>query len=123
MEVIGKLSQKFEPTGGISAATGKNWRKMEFLIEKKGKFPSVLMLSTFSDQVINFIEETKIGTELSCSIDVSSREWKGRYFTEARCFKVETHRNENTDYYPQKEKAKVEENFQSQESEMDLLPF
>lgn len=69
------------------------------------------MLSTFSDQVINFIEDTKVGTELSCAIDVSSREWKGRYFTEARCFKVETYRNENTDYYPQKEKAKVEEKF------------
>ena len=121
MEVIGKLSQKFEPTGGINAATGKNWRKMEFLIEKKGKFPSVLMLSTFSDQVINFIEDASVGTELSCSIDVSSREWKGRYFTEVRCFKVETYRNENTDYYPQKEKAKVEENFQTAE-ETDL-PF
>lgn len=122
MEVIGKLSQKFEPTGGVSNSTGKEWKKMEFLIEKKGKMPSVLMLSTFSDQVINFIQDTSIGTELLCAIDVSSREWKGRYFTEARCFKVETHRNESSDYYPQKEKAKVEENFQTAEQD-DLLPF
>lgn len=122
MEVIGKLSQKFEPTGGVSNSTGKEWKKMEFLIEKKGKMPSVLMLSTFNDQVINFIQDTSIGTELSCAIDVSSREWKGRYFTEARCFKVETHRNESSDYYPQKEKAKVEENFQTAEQD-DSLPF
>lgn len=121
MEVIGKLSQKFEPTGGVSNSTGKEWRKMEFLIDKKGKMPSVLMLSTFSDQVINFIQDTSIGTELLCAIDVSSREWKGRYFTEARCFKVETHRNESSDYYPQKEKAKVEENFQTAED--TDLPF
>jgi hypothetical protein len=121
MEVIGKLSQRFQPTGGISNSTGKNWRKMDFLIEKKGKFPSILMLSTFSDQVINFIEDTRLGTELTCSIDVSSREWNGKYFTEARCFKVETNKSENTDYYPQKEKAKVEENFQTAE-ETDL-PF
>jgi hypothetical protein len=121
MEVIGKLSQRFQPTGGISNSTCKNWRKMDFLIEKKGKFPSILMLSTFSDQVINFIEDTRLGTELTCSIDVSSREWNGKYFTEARCFKVETNKSENTDYYPQKEKAKVEENFQTAE-ETDL-PF
>ena len=98
MEIKGKLAQKFAATGGVGK-TGKQWNKIEFLLEKKGKFPSKVLLIAFDSIVIGFIEDTSIGTELLCTIDVESREWQGRYFTDCKCYKVETYRDNGNEIY------------------------
>ena len=130
MEIKGKLAQKFAATGGVGK-TGKQWNKIEFLLEKKGKFPSKVLLIAFDSIVIGFIEDTSIGTELLCTIDVESREWQGRYFTDCKCYKVETYRDNKPDIdptevdksnpmgFPRNEPA----NFQNPEEMDDSLPF
>ena len=84
MEITGKvIALLAEQTG-----TGKNgtWRKREFILETDGKYPKKVCISAWGDKIDQFgLSE---GQVVTASIELESREYNGRWYTEARAWKV-----------------------------------
>jgi len=94
MEITGSLKAKLPIEGGVSKA-GKQWSKLVFVLQIKDvKFPKEVALETLNGEVIQMVSDTSLGTLLKCQIDVSSREYNGKYFTSVSCWRVETVREE-----------------------------
>jgi len=86
MEITGKVFRMLPLVTG----QGKNgeWRKQEFVIEiESGQFPKKVCLSLWGDK----IDQAAIaeGETVKVFFDLESREYNGRWFTEARAWRVE----------------------------------
>ena len=92
---VGKLIHKDVQRGTSKA--GKNWTKMTFVIDCTTdiKYPKRVAFDTFKGDVIEFIEDTSIGTDLSVDFDVESREWEGRWFPNINAIRAEIVRIDN----------------------------
>ena len=79
MTINGKLIKKLDVESGISKS-GKEWKKQSILVEQFGTdFNKEVVISFFGDkmQSIRDIEE---GSDVNVSINLSSREYNGKYF-------------------------------------------
>ncbi|REG84074.1 DUF3127 domain-containing protein [Algoriphagus antarcticus] len=86
MELSGKVIQKLPEVGGNSKS-GNAWRKQEFILETGGQYPKKVCVSLWGDKIDQFsINE---GENVTLSIDVESREYNGRWYTEVKAFRVE----------------------------------
>ena len=86
MELTGTVFDILAEVGG----TGKNgnaWRKKEFVLEVPSQFPKKVCISMWGDRIDQFTFQK--GEAVTASIDVESREYNGRWFTEVRAWKVE----------------------------------
>jgi len=82
----GRLSVKLPTTSGTSKA-GKDWTKASFVIEvEDGKYSKLIALNTMNEKVIAVVESAKIGSEVEVKFDVQSREYQGKYYTNANCY-------------------------------------
>lgn len=113
MEVKGKVIQLLPLQSGM----GKKgpWKKQEFIIETQSQYPKKICLSAWGDKVDQF--KLSVGDVVSVSVDLESREYNGRWYTEARAWKLEKNGNETAP-------APAEEPFYSQENPaFDDMPF
>tara|TARA_R110000765_G_scaffold44822_1_gene92671 strand:+ start:296 stop:610 length:315 start_codon:yes stop_codon:yes gene_type:complete len=79
MKIIGKLVKKLDRETGTSNA-GKSWEKQSILIEQAGTdYNKEVAISFFGDK-IKSIRDIEVGSEVSVSINLSSREYNGRYY-------------------------------------------
>jgi hypothetical protein len=79
MEITGKLVQKLERETGVSEA-GKTWEKQSILIEQAGAdYNKEVAISFFGDK-IKKLRDIEIGSDVSVSINLSSREYNGKYY-------------------------------------------
>ena len=78
MKITGKLVAKLERETG-SSKSGKAWEKQSILIEQNTDYNKEVVVSFFGDKVkkLRDIEE---GSEVNVSINLSSREFKGKYY-------------------------------------------
>jgi len=84
MELKGKVIQLLPLQKGM----GKKgeWRKQEFIVEVPGQFPKKVCVSCWGDKIDQF--RLAVDDMVTVSIDLESREYNGRWFTEARAWKV-----------------------------------
>jgi len=72
----------------LQTGQGRNgvWKKQEFILETPGQYPKKVCLSLWGDK----IDEIKlsVGEKVTASINLESREYNGRWYTEARAWKV-----------------------------------
>ena len=78
MEIKGKLVQKLERETGVSK-TGKTWEKQSILVEQNVDYNKEVVISFFGDK-IKSIRDVEEGSDVSVSINLSSREYNGKYF-------------------------------------------
>ena len=79
MQVIGKLVKKLEKETGVSKS-GKTWEKQSIMIEQAGTdYNKEVVISFFGDK-IKSIRDIEVGSDVSVSINLSSREYNGKYF-------------------------------------------
>ena len=79
MEIIGKLVQKLERETGVSNS-GKTWEKQSILIEQAGAdYNKEVAISFFGDK-IKKLRDIEIGSDVSVSVNLSSREYNGKYY-------------------------------------------
>ena len=85
MEIKGRVIQLLQPQTGM----GKKgqWKKQEFIIETPGQYPKKVCLSAWGDKVDQY--RLAVGDEVNISVDLESREYNGRWYTEARAWKLE----------------------------------
>jgi hypothetical protein len=84
MEVKGKVIQLLTPQSG----QGKKgvWRKQEFILETQSQYPKKVCLSLWGDKIDQFKIAT--GDIVVASIELESREYNNRWYTEARAWKI-----------------------------------
>ena len=79
MEITGKLIKKLDIEGGVSKS-GKEWQKQSILVEQAGAdFNKEVVISFFGDKMKS-IRDIQEGSDISVSINLSSREYNGKYF-------------------------------------------
>lgn len=73
---------------------GKNGEiiKHGFVVETSGEYPKKVAFDVIDsgekDKWGKMKEQVVVGNDVSVSFDVSSREWQGRWFTQANAFRV-----------------------------------
>jgi hypothetical protein len=84
MELTGKIIQVLPEKSGTSARG--EWRKQEYIMEIPGDYPKKVCFMVWGDR----IDQLKIqeGQELAVSIDIESREYNGRWYTDIKAWKV-----------------------------------
>jgi hypothetical protein len=85
MEITGKLIQINEPVTGESSRGP--WKKQEFIIETEEQFPRKVCLLNWNDKVD--ITGLKPNDQIKASINIESREFNGRWFTDVKVWKLE----------------------------------
>jgi hypothetical protein len=85
MEISGKIVQLL----ALQSGTGKNgvWKKQEFILETSGEYPKKVCFSLWGDK----IDQSPLnqGTAVKVSFDIESREYNGKWYTDAKAWKVE----------------------------------
>lgn len=85
MEIKGKLLQFLPPQTG----EGKNgpWKKQEIIVEQQGQVPKKVCVSVWGDKLN--VAQYPVGASITVQIDVESREYNGRWYTEVKAWKIE----------------------------------
>lgn len=84
MEITGKITQILPEKTGQSARGG--WRKQEYILETQGQFPKQVCFMVWGEKIDEFA--IREGQELVVSIDIESREYNGRWYTDVKAWKV-----------------------------------
>ncbi len=85
MDLKGKVIQLLPMQNGM----GKKgpWKKQEFILETQAQYPKKVCLSIWGDKVDQF--NVAVGDLVNVAVDLESREYNGRWYTEARAWKVD----------------------------------
>ena len=87
LEITGKIIQKLNKTEGVSKA-GKNWSKQEFVIETQETYPKKVCLSVMNEKVSE-LEKFAPGTMITASLNIESREYNGKWYTDVRAWRLQ----------------------------------
>ena len=79
MQIIGKLVQKLERETGTSKS-GKSWEKMSIVIEQAGTEYNKEVVVSFFGNKVKSLRDIEEGSEVNVSINLSSREYNGKYY-------------------------------------------
>ena len=115
LKITGTIKQVLEEVSGESR--NGPWRKQEFILESEGNYPKPVCLVVWGDNIDQFA--IREGERITASIDIQSREYNGRWYTDVKAWKVE--RDGTTEGPPP---GAVHDAFaESPDSSDDDLPF
>ncbi|HKK08417.1 MAG TPA: DUF3127 domain-containing protein [Gemmatimonadota bacterium] len=85
VKITGSVKQVLEEQSG----EGRNgpWRKQEFILETEGEYPKEVCIVQWGEKIEEFAVEE--GERLTVSVDIQSREYKGRWYTDVKAWRVE----------------------------------
>jgi hypothetical protein len=86
MEITGRIIQKLDLQKGTSAKG--EWKKQEFIIETNDKFPKKVCISGWAEKVDD-LNRFNINDAVRVSVNVESREYNGKWYTDVRFWKIE----------------------------------
>ncbi len=74
------------PLQSGTSKAGKQWQKQDFILEKQGQYPRKVCVCLFGDNVEKF--PLQVGQSVTASVDIESREFNGRWYTDVRAWNV-----------------------------------
>lgn len=86
MELIAKVVKALPLESGVSAA-GKEWKKGTIIVEYGDRYPKQVALCTL--QQADSFTSLPIGSNVKFYVDVTSREFNGKWYTTVECWKWE----------------------------------
>ena len=86
MEITGKVVR----LGGLTEGTSAKgpWRKQDLIIETDEQYPKTVCLTCWTNQ-INEIQSMVPGQLIKAQIDISSREFNGKWYTDVRVWRFD----------------------------------
>lgn len=102
----------------LQSGQGKNgvWKKQEFILETPGQYPKKVCVSLWGDKVDE--NQITIGDKISASINIESREYNGRWYTDVRAWKISRQAENGRESAPP-----PDESFMPDSNSSDDLPF
>lgn len=85
LKLSGKVTDILETQSGES----KNgpWKKRDFILETGGEYPKKVCITQWGDQIdTNSVQK---GSAITAFIDIQSREYNGRWYTDVKAWKIE----------------------------------
>lgn len=92
MEITGKVIKLNEPLTGTSARG--EWKKQEIIIETDDQYPKQVCLLNWNDKVD--VSSLTPGQKIVAGINIESREFNERWFTDVKIWKLNVAENENS---------------------------
>lgn len=86
LELSGTLQQILPKQTGESKRGP--WEKQDFVIETQDKFPKKVCCTLWGDKT-NMLQNLSTGTPLTVSINIESREYRGKWYTDVKAWKLE----------------------------------
>ena len=86
MEIIGKVVRLGTLIEGTSARGP--WRKQELIIETEEQYPRTVCLICWTNQ-IDEIQKFAPGQSIKAQIEISSREFNGKWYTDVRAWRFD----------------------------------
>ena len=102
MELTGKIIQLLPEESGQSARGP--WRKQQYILETEGQYPKKVCFMAWGDKIDEF--KLKEGEDVVVSINIESREYNGRWYTDVKAWKIQRGTaSDNQDAPPQQPEA------------------
>lgn len=97
LQVKGKLIEKLEKESG----EGRNgrWEKQQFIIETDEQFPKKICIVVWGDKTA-MLEKVTEGDILTVSINIESREFNSRWYTDVKAWRIEHEADDSTPMPP-----------------------
>ena len=89
MILKGKVHQLLEIEKGISKSD-KEWEKQTLVIDNGDQYNPYQAISFFGDKKVALLAELKKGQEVEVSINLSSKEFNGKWYSGIDGWKVDT---------------------------------
>jgi hypothetical protein len=86
MEIEGTIHRVLPVVKGQSARG--EWQKQEIVIEQPGDYNRKVCLSFWGDRVMD-AAKLREGDKVNVSVNLESREYNGRWFTEVRVWRIQ----------------------------------
>src|SRR5690625_4516388 len=86
LEITGKVQQILEVQKG-EGANGP-WQKGGFVVEYGDNFPKSVCCTVWGDR-LSEVNALNIGDSVKVSLDIQSREYNGRWYTDVRPWRIE----------------------------------
>ena len=90
LEVSGKIIEILTVKSGQSA--NGEWRKQEYILETETQYPKKICFMVWGDKIDDF--NIQQGENLEVSIDLESREYNERWYTDVKAWKVSRHESD-----------------------------
>jgi len=88
MEIEGRLVEVLAEQSG-QGRTGNTWRKQSFVIETMdSQYPKKVCIDVWGDNIDN-LKAFKTNDVLNVKMDIESREYNGRWFTNVKAWRVD----------------------------------
>jgi hypothetical protein len=86
LEISGKVFKVLPEVTG----EGRNgtWKKQEFVIETEDQYPKKVCMSAWGDKA-DSIKSLQIGDSVKVGINIESREYNERWYTDVRAWKID----------------------------------
>ena len=84
MEIKGKIIELLSEKSGQSA--NGEWRKQEYILETDGQYPKKICFMAWGDKIDQF--NIQKGETVAVEVDLESREYNGRWYTDVKAWKV-----------------------------------
>ena len=84
MEISGKIKVLLSPQSGKTA--NGEWRKQEYILETDSQYPKKICFMAWGDKIDQF--GIKLGEKLTVSVDLESREYNGRWYTDVKAWRI-----------------------------------
>jgi hypothetical protein len=117
MEFKGRIIDLLPEQSG----TGKNgtWKKQDVIVETGGRFPRKVCVSVWGDKIDKNI--LKEGAVCNFFINVESREFKGRWYTDVKAWKIDLIELISGDNNLPEEQTVTD--MHQDDDELNILPF
>lgn len=86
LEITGKLTQLLPLQSGTSARG--EWKKQDFILETEEQYPKKVCISLWGDKLAD-IEGIQMGETITASVNIESREFNGRWYTDVRAWRIQ----------------------------------
>jgi len=104
MEITGAIEKILTLESGTTK-DGKEWQKQSFIVANNEGYDNKKQIFCFEifgeEKVVNFNKYNKVGDVVKVDFNISTNEWKERYFTSLQAWKV--FKAEQTPAIPEKE--------------------
>lgn len=94
-----KLLDKLAVQSGTSARGP--WSKQDFIVETIEQYPRKICMNVWGQDKVSELEGYNAGEQLLISVNIESREFNGRWYTDVRAWRIQRETAENAAPAPQ----------------------
>jgi len=94
LEIVGRLIKKLPVQSG--ASTRGEWKKQEFVVETQENYPKKVCMNVWGEESVSDLARYSEGDLLKVSVNIESREYNQRWYTDIRAWRIEKSGSEST---------------------------